>query len=178
MPRSYNKFSEAHKIKCRAIWYKHGSRSARETLAMGVIPLDEIGEMVGEGTLAHWIHDEWPQWKDAKDADLDVALGDKIIKSRVEEIERQLFRNIEISDKAFSEIMGKPFDSSAAANQAFFKANYEVRGLMQVQKVIEDLARMETPEIKSKMNELAKRASETTIEGEVAEEKENEENTV
>lgn len=174
MPRSYDKFSDAYKIKCRALWYKQGCRTARETVDLNILPPDEQGNVVGEGTLKHWIHDDWVEWKDVMDSRLSLAVEDKVIQSRVKEIERQLNRNVAISDKAFSEIMDKPFDSSAAANQAFFKANYEVRGLMQVQKVIEDLARMETPDIKSKMNELAKRASETVVDGEVSEEKEEE----
>lgn len=174
MPRSYDKFSDAYKIKCRALWYKQGCRSARETLELKVLPPDEVGNTVSEGSLAHWIHDEWVEWKDVMDSRLSLAVEDKVIQSRVKEVERQLNRNIAISDKAFSEIMDKPFDSSAAANQAFFKANYEVRGLMQVQKVIEDLARMETPEIKEKMNELAKRASEA-VDGNIkGEENDNE----
>ena len=172
MPRSQS-FSDVYKIKVRALWFKHGCLSARETLELNVLPADENGIVVPEGTLKHWMHDELVEWKDVMIARVSEESDEKVIQSRVKEIERQLNRNVAISDKAFSEIMDKPFDSSAAANQAFFKANYEVRGLMQVQKVIEDLARMETPEIKSKMNELAKRASETVVDGEVAEEKEN-----
>lgn len=172
MPRSNDRFSDVYKIKIRALWFKHGCLSAREAVELNIFPEDEQGKVVQEGTLRHWIHDEWVEWKDVMLARVSEESDEKVIQSRVREIERQLNRNIAISDKAFGEIMEKPFDSSAAANQAFFKANYEVRGLMQVQRVIEEMTKMETPDIQQKFRELAERANATATDVIDAEEKE------
>ena len=156
-------FSEAYKILCRSIWYDRGCPSSNKLLE--VLPPDELGEVPGLSALRHWMDDgNWHDWREVMDAELSVKAEEKIIQTRIKQIEDQLNKNIAIGDKAFKEIMEKPFDSSAAANQAWFKSTAEARGLMQIQKVIEDMTKLETPDIKQKIKELAERANATAVE--------------
>lgn len=164
MPRNYTVFSEAYKIECRAIWYANGCLPANRAIEKNIFPKDEQGNVVNDNALTHWIkEDGWREWKDVMDADLATRTEEAVLETRVKLIQKQLENNVAISDKAFKHIMKEPFDSSAAANMAFFKANAEVRGLMQVQKVIEELTKLETPDIQQRFKELAERAGATII---------------
>lgn len=173
MPR--NDFSEAYKIQCRAVWYDNGCPSVPRTIEMNILPADEHGITVGHTSLRHWMEEGWLQWRDVMNAEVATQSERVIVQNRIALIEKQLNQNVSIADKAYAQTMREPFDSSAAANQAFYRSSAEVRGLMQVQKVIEDMTRLETGDIKQKIKELTERGSATVsdiIEVIEAEEKE------
>ena len=173
MPKSYYVYSETYKIECRAAWYQHECPSPRRTVELNILPEDEQGKKADETALTRWMkEDSWSQWADGMNADLSVRVEEKLLQNRVALIEEQLEQNKKIRDKAFEEIRENGFDSSAAAVSAFFKSSAEERGLMQVQKVIEDLARLESGDLQKKFRDLARRADATAIEGEVIPEKE------
>ena len=167
-------FSDAYKINCRAIWYANGCPSPQKLIDLNILPLDERGQAPGASSLRHWVEEEgWHQWKDALNAELSMRTEDELLNDKVALIKEQLAQNNEIRNKAFQDIKEKPFDSSAAAVSAFFKASAEERGLMQIQKVIEDLAKLQTPDLQQRFRELAERAGSTIID--VKEEKEEKE---
>lgn len=162
MPR--NVFhSEAYKIQIRALWYQHGCLPARKAIELNVFPPDEQGNVVSESALGHWIGDDssWHEWRDVMDAELSVKVENELLRDRMEIIKEQLKQSREIRNEAAEHIINKGFDSSAAAVSAFFKSTAEERGLMQIQKVIEDLSKLETTALQKKFKELAERSEAT-----------------
>jgi hypothetical protein len=162
LPHNY---SDTYKIRCRAIWYDNGCPSPKKIVEQNLLPPDESGETVGEFTLGHWLKSEgWYEWKGVMDAELSVRVEEKLLDSKIKLIEEQLEQNNKIRNKAFEDIKEKGFDSTASAVSAFFKASAEERGLMQIQKVIEDLSRLQTGDLQQKFRELAERAG-ATVDG-------------
>ena len=128
------------------------------------MPTDEQGRTVELNTLKHWLTDDgWYQWKDDIDAALSVKIEDELLARKVMLIKEQLQQNRVIRNTAFEDITEKPFDSSASAVSAFFKASAEERALMQIEKVIEDLAKTETTDLQKQFRELAERAGASEI---------------
>lgn len=167
-------YSDAYKIQCRAIWYDNGCPPLKKFHEMKILPPNEHGITVEVNTLKHWMYDEdWWEWKDAQDAELSIRVEDELLNRKVELIKEQLNQVREVRNEAYQSIKKVGFDSSASAVSAFFKASAEERGLMQIEKVIEDLAKLQTNDLQRQFRELAERAGASDIEI-VEEEKENE----
>lgn len=138
---------------------------------MNIIPADEQGRTANFHQITHWFDDyQWIQWKDTMDAELSVQIEKRLMTERMKLVKEQLEQSGKIRRKAFAEIEEKGFDSSASAVQAFFKAADSERGLMQIDKMIAELAEKDTVDIQKEFRELAERAG-LTIDGEVKEEK-------
>jgi hypothetical protein len=95
------------------------------------------------------------------DARVSLKIEDELLARKVILIREQLTQNRIIRTNAFEELASKSFDSSSAAVKAFFEASKEERALMQIEKVIEDLSRAQTPDLQRQFRELAERAGMT-----------------
>lgn len=169
-------YSEVYKIKCRAIWYDNGCPSPRKLEELKILPPDELGRTVRTSELKHWIFDgDWTQWKDVMDSEVATRTEEELLGRKVAVIKEQLEQTKVIRNAAYQNIKDGKFDSSASAVNAFFKASEAERGLMQIEKVIEDLAKRQTSDLQNEFKELAERAGATTVEAEdITEEKEDE----
>lgn len=117
----------------------------------------------------------WTQWADVITAEISVQAEKELVNDKVELIKEQLEQTRIVRNNAYESIKEGKFDSSASAVNAFFKASEAERGLMQIEKVIEDLAKSESADLQQRFRELAERAGATTVEAEdITEEKEGE----
>jgi hypothetical protein len=155
----------------RGIWYSNGCPSIKKLNEMKLVPADEQGRTANAYQITHWFDDfQWTAWRDVMDAELSVQIEKRLMTERMKLVKEQLEQSGKIRRKAFAEIEEKGFDSSASAVQAFFKAADSERGLMQIDKMIAELAEKDTVDIQKEFRELAERAG-LTIDGEVKEEK-------
>jgi prophage DNA circulation protein len=133
---------------------------------MKLIPLDERGRQAGATQIRHWIESEWHQWRDAMNAELSTKTETELLNRKIEIIKEQLNQTRVVRNQAYAAIKDGKFDTSAAAVSAFFRASQEERGLMQIEKVIEDLAKLQTNDLQTQFRELAERAGATVIDAE------------
>lgn len=167
-------FSEVYKIQCRSTWYALGCPSPTKMEQRKLIPADENGRTANFRMIEKWMFDNaWTQWADVITAEISVQAEKDLINDKVELIKEQLEQTRVVRNNAYASIKEGKFDSSASAVNAFFKASEAERGLMQIEKVIEDLANSETADLQKQFRELAERAG-STIDAEVVEEKEDE----
>jgi hypothetical protein len=139
---------------------------------MKLVPADEQGRTANAYQITHWFDDfQWTQWRDVMDAELSVQIEKRLMTERMKLVKEQLVQSGKIRRKAYDEIEANGFDSSASAVNAFFKASEEERGLMQIDKMIAELAEKDTVDIQKEFRELAERAGITMVEGEIKEEK-------
>lgn len=170
-------YSEMYKMTVRGIWYTHGCPSIRKLEEMKLIPADEQGRVASVNVIIHWFDDEqWTQWRDVMNAELSVQIEQRLMTERMKLVKEQLQQSGEIRKKAYKEIVDKGFDSSASAVRAFFDAMTEERGLMQIDKMIAELAQKDTSELQKEFRELAERAGATIVDGEIKTEEKGEEN--
>jgi hypothetical protein len=149
---------------CRGIWFEHGSPSPKKCIDNNLLPPDENGNVVPLNSLKHWIAREgWYEWKDSMNAQLAVRVENELLSRKVELIKEQLAEVRVVRQASFEHLTEHPFDSSAAATSAFYKALQEERGLMQIEKVIEDLAKAQSSDLKKQFQELAERAGATDV---------------
>ena len=154
-------------MRVRAVWYDAGCPPLKRFEKMNIIPADEQGAVVGIAPIKHWMaEDAWAQWKDVQDAALSLRIESELMTRRMKLVKEQLDQSSSVRRRAYKEIEEKGFDTSASAVQAFFKAAEAERGLMQIERVIEDLTRKETPDLQKEFRELAERAGATMIDGE------------
>lgn len=157
-------YSNAYKYTCRAVWYENGCQSAKVCIDRNMFQPDEHGRVVTLGILRHWITDgDWYIWKDEQDAKLASMIDDKLVARKFLLVTEQLSQNREIRNKAFLHLKDTDFDSSAAANQAFFKAAEQERSLVGIEEMFEKLSKMDTPAIRARLKELAERAEATEV---------------
>lgn len=174
MPREQD-FSEVYKIQCRSTWYALGCPSPTKMEQRKLIPADENGRTANFRMIEKWMFDNaWTQWADVITAEISVQAEKELVNNKVELIKEQLEQTRTVRNNAYESIKEGKFDSSASAVNAFFKASEAERGLMQIEKVIEDLANSETTELQKQFRELAERAGATMVDAEVVEEKEDE----
>lgn len=174
MPRT-DEFSEVYKIQCRSTWYALGCPSPTKMEQRKLIPADENGRTANFRMIEKWMFDNaWTQWADVITAEISVQAEKDLINDKVELIKEQLEQTRVVRNNAYASIKEGKFDSSASAVNAFFKASEAERGLMQIEKVIEDLANSETADLQKQFRELAERAGTTMVDAEVIEEKEDE----
>lgn len=168
---SVSEFSEAYKIKIRAIWYHNDCPSPTKMGNLKIIPPDELGNTVAVGVLQRWVTEgDWFQWKDVMDAELSAQIEKRLITERVRVIKKQLIMVENVIDKAYANIMERGFDSSASAVKALGDFIVEQRGLLQIDKVIEELTDKDTATIQREFRELAERAGLTIMDGEIKKE--------
>lgn len=154
----------------RAVWYANGCPSIKKLEEMKLVPADEQGKVANYHQITHWFDDEqWTQWRDVMNAELSVQIEKRLMTERMKLVKEQLDQSGKIRRKAYAEIEEHGFDSSASAVSAFFKASEEERGLMQIDKMIAELAEKDTAEIQREFKELAERAGLTMVEGEIKE---------
>lgn len=164
-------YSDAYKMSVRAVWYTNGCPSIKKFVEMKLIPADEQGRTANAYQITHWFDDEsWTQWRDVMNAELSVQIEKRMMTDRMRVIKKQLVISENVIDKAYTDIMEKGFDSSASAVQALKNFMVEQRGLMQIDKMIQELAEKDTIDIQKEFKELAERAGLTMVEGEIKEE--------
>lgn len=162
--KAYTAYSNAYMYTCRARWYDEGCPSSVLSIDKGIFPPDEQGNTVTLGTLRHWISDEgWYIWKDEQDAALASKIDNELVARKFLLVKEQLSQAREIRNKAFLHLKDTDFDSSAAANQAFFKAAEQERSLVGIEEMFEKLSKMDTPAIRARLKELAERAEATEV---------------
>ena len=170
-----NEFSEVYKIQCRSTWYALGCPSPTKMEQRKLIPADENGKTAGWRMIERWMFDNaWTQWADVITAEISVQAEKELVHDKIELIKEQLEQTRVVRNNAYASIKEGEFDSSASAVNAFFKASEAERGLMQIEKVIEELAKSESEDLKKEFIELAARAGATMVDAEVVEEKEDE----
>lgn len=165
-----DEYSDSYKFTCRAIWYAYGCPSPNKLVEMKVLPPNEQGVTVDANSLRHWRENEaWTQWKDVMDAEVSIRVEKDLVNDRIAIIKEQLEQTRQVRNSAYNDIKDGNYDSSASAVSAFFKASEAERGLMQIEKVIEDLAKMQTVDVRKRMKELAERAGATIVDADVEE---------
>lgn len=157
-------YSNAYKYTCRAVWYENGCQSPKVCIDKEMFPPDEHGRVVTHGILKHWVTgDNWYIWKDEQDAALASKIDNELVARKFLLVKEQLSQAREIRNKAFMHLKDTDFDSSAAANQAFFKAAEQERSLVGIEEMFEKLSKMDTPSIRARLKELAERAEATEV---------------
>ena len=162
-------------MQVRAIWFKMGCPIPRIMEEKKAIPIDEMGRVASEYSIQGWIKDEdWRSWGEGLNAEISVKIEDELLSDRIAIVREQLRQTKEVRNVAFESIKKGNFDTSASAVTAFFKASEAERGLMQLDKMIMDLEKKQTPDLQREFRELAERAGADTTDAEVIEEKEDE----
>lgn len=166
-------FSETYKILVRSTWYALGCPSPTKMENRKLIPADENGKTASIRLIEKWMLDNaWTQWADVITAEISVQAEKELVKDKVELIKEQLEQTRVIRNNAYESIKEGEFDSSASAVNAFFKASEAERGLMQIEKIIVELAKSESTDLQQRFRELAERAGATIVDAEEVKEDE------
>lgn len=145
-------------------WYNSGRIPPAKLIEIEGFPKDQFGRIPVRRIIEAWVTERgWRERADVLDARAATQIEDELVALKVNMLRRQASQAAAIREKALESILNNPFDSSASAISAFFKASEQERITLGISKTIQKLSEMDDEEVLQTVKELAERAQGTIL---------------
>lgn len=161
-------YPDSYKRKVFDTWVLAGRCSAYKLIEL--IPVNDQGEKPSQHTLLKWMEEEgWAEHADEISVEVAKIADQNLIQTKAEMLRIQYADAVEIAAKAKTALIGRGFDTSAAAVAAYFKSTEEQRKVAGLAEFMEKIGNMTDEQIETEIGRRLE-GMKDVIEGKVVEE--------